>query len=451
MRSSQRPLSLRKRRRGVAALTVVMILFFVMALVAAYTNRNLVFEQRISANSYRSARALDASEAAIDWTLSMLNGGRIDANCVSSNDTVNNEDFRRNYLRLVDIDEPKDQQGRYKLAWSGDASKKMFPSCVSRNGVLNCICPTLTNRSPAIALPADGIGTAFNVFLQPATSALQPGTLNIDALGCASIGSGTGACYNQSSQFQVVADAKSAVRAGIGLVQALPVAPEATLTAGGTVASTPGILTVSNTDGSNSNNHFSVIAGGAINTANVLPGTGLAANDPASSALAALGADAWFKSHFAMDRATFKRQPAVVVLNCATGCNSTQLTDIQARYPRNPIWIEGDFTINSPTALGSMPATPTALNIDDWKPVLLIITGTLTVAANVNIVGFVHAGNVAWTADATLDGALMTTGNFVGSGNANLNYRRNVLQYIGLYYGSFVRVPGSWKQLNTVS
>ena len=34
----------RQRGKGMAALTVVMIIFFVMALVAAFTNRNLVFE-----------------------------------------------------------------------------------------------------------------------------------------------------------------------------------------------------------------------------------------------------------------------------------------------------------------------------------------------------------------------------------------------------------------------
>ena len=45
-----------QRRHGLAALTVVMILFFVMAMVAAYTNRNLIFEQRIATNSYRGQR-----------------------------------------------------------------------------------------------------------------------------------------------------------------------------------------------------------------------------------------------------------------------------------------------------------------------------------------------------------------------------------------------------------
>ena len=88
-------------RRGIAALTVVMILFFVMAMVAAYTNRNLVFEQRISANSYRSNRALEAADAGVEWAVAMLNAGRVDANCQATNNNAFG-DFRSRYLVEAD-------------------------------------------------------------------------------------------------------------------------------------------------------------------------------------------------------------------------------------------------------------------------------------------------------------------------------------------------------------
>ncbi|MBK7062382.1 MAG: hypothetical protein IPH51_18705 [Rubrivivax sp.] len=35
----------------------MMVLFFIMSLVAAYTSRNLIFEQRTSANQLRSTQA----------------------------------------------------------------------------------------------------------------------------------------------------------------------------------------------------------------------------------------------------------------------------------------------------------------------------------------------------------------------------------------------------------
>ena len=433
--------------RGVAALTVVMILFFVMALVAAYTNRNLVFEQRISANSYRSARALDASEAAIDWTLSMLNGGRIDTSCGSSNSN-NDRDFRGNYLNLVDTADPKNP-GRYETVWRLDPTKTMFPSCISKNAALSCICPTLAARTPTAAVPTDGIGTAFNVLLRTPTNDLQPGTLNIDALGCASIGTGAGACYNQSSQFEVVSDAKSGVRAGIGLVQALPVAPEATLTVGRDINGA-GALTVSN-GGSSSNGKTAVIAGRNI-TAPLMPPLLNPVPDTTSSRLVAAPNDIapfgnWFKSRFGVDITTFKNQPAVISIDCASGCDSTNLADIRARFPRNPIWVEGNLTLNAGGALGSRVG-----NITGWEPIMLVVNGTLTISADVSMVGFIHATNIVWSAaGASLEGAMMTPGDFTATTGGSLAYNAQVLEVIRLYYGSFVRVPGSWKQLNTIS
>jgi Tfp pilus assembly protein PilX len=58
-------------QRGVATLIVVLVLFFVVSLVAAYTNRNLIFEQRTASNQYRSTQALEAAEAGLEWAISM--------------------------------------------------------------------------------------------------------------------------------------------------------------------------------------------------------------------------------------------------------------------------------------------------------------------------------------------------------------------------------------------
>jgi hypothetical protein len=51
----------RSSEQGVATLTVVMVLFFIMALVAAYSSRNMVFEQRTATNQLRSTQALEAA------------------------------------------------------------------------------------------------------------------------------------------------------------------------------------------------------------------------------------------------------------------------------------------------------------------------------------------------------------------------------------------------------
>ena len=118
--------------RGLAALTVVMIIFFVMAMVAAYTNRNLVFEQRISTNSYKSARAVDAAEAAVDWTLSMLNGGVLTDNCtapsaaaLAANPSAFS-DFRRRYLRIQP--DTTSREGRWDTPIVNGNFVRMYPA-----------------------------------------------------------------------------------------------------------------------------------------------------------------------------------------------------------------------------------------------------------------------------------------------------------------------------------
>ena len=54
------------------------------AALAAYANRSLMFEQRISGSYYRASMAQEMAEGGIDWTVAMLNGSGIDASCQPS-------------------------------------------------------------------------------------------------------------------------------------------------------------------------------------------------------------------------------------------------------------------------------------------------------------------------------------------------------------------------------
>lgn len=87
------------RQRGVASLVVVAVLFLILSLVAAYTNRNLIFEQRTAGNLHRSTQAFEAAEAGVEWALTMLNAGRIDADCAPSASPADTS-FRQRYLTI---------------------------------------------------------------------------------------------------------------------------------------------------------------------------------------------------------------------------------------------------------------------------------------------------------------------------------------------------------------
>ncbi len=435
----------RQRSRGVAALTVVMILFFVMALVAAYTNRNLMFEQRISANSYRANRALEAADAGVEWTVAMLNAGRVNANCEA---TVDNAfgDFRSRYLvrtdtavNVVSGENQANGEGGFSLQWAGVLANRIYPACVIRDGALSCICPLPGAALPAIGAPADGIGSAFRIALILPGNAIRAGAMQFTARGCSNPGSGDRSCFAQRDDMPEV-DGVSAALATVGLLRALPVAPIAPLTAGGAVSDSGGAgkLVVSNFD--TQTDGLTVRAGDAINVAVTSEFSELAsgvdtkrAAVPELAAAAAAANDGWFRGLFGMDPASYRQQPAVVRVPCAAGCTLADLNDVLAGYPRNPIWVDGNLNIDTAANLGSVA-----------NPLMLIVSGTLTVSANASIVGFVHANQVSWTSLASLQGALVTKTTFTATGEARLSYSKPVLDTVRLEYGSFVRVPGGW-------
>lgn len=439
---------LTKLTRGMAALTVVMMLFFVMALVAGYTNRNLIFEQRISANNYRSTKALEAADAGVEWAVAMLNGGRVSTSCQASN-VAQDDDFRRRFL----ADAPDDSAngpGGYNLAWGVNLAGRMFPSCINRDGALTCICPSSTVRAPAISAPADGVGSAFAVsFLLPGND-VRPGAIQIATRGCASPGQGSTACFSQSSETPQVDSVFNSL-VTLGLVRALPIAPPAALTAGTTIDASAGRLLVSNPDPQTA---MAVNAGGAMT-----PGGGgndrlegpsgtdrsdasrlVRTNDSNLASLAAAPNDAWFRTNFGSDPAAFSRQPATMFINCDAGCRWANLANVVASYPRNPIYVRGNLTLDPALDVGSVQ-----------DPLMLVVNGTLTVATTANITGFLHGSSVVWTSAATVRGAVMSASNFTTSATTTIVYDAPVLTRISLRYGSFVRVPGSWNSVpNTV-
>lgn len=429
--------------RGVAALSVVMVLFFVMALVAAYTNRNLLFEQRISANGYRATRALEAADAGVEWTLAMLNGGRITANCTrpapGDAGIAGLTDFRSRYL--VPATSETFGEGAFNLPWGQVLANRTYPACIIVDGNLRCVCPALGEAAANIGAPGDGVGSAFRItFSLFNNDTARGGAIPFVTRGCANPGSGNTACYAQTDAVPGV-DSATALMTTVGLVRALPVAPKAALTVGTTVntAASPANLLVSNGDFASgvtvhagTNVYASASPNSRFESAAGAGNDGRINSDAALEALSAQGAEAWFRAQFVLDRGSYQRQPAAVRIDCAAGCNGAAIAAAVLMNPRNPIWAEGNVNLDAAGALGSAA-----------DPVMLIVNGNLTVSADVQATGFVHADQINWTAPAaTWDGALVSRTSFDASSVATLRYNKAALDVIRLRYGSFVRVPG---------
>lgn len=428
--------------QGLAALLSVMIIFMVLALVAAYMNRHLLIDQKLSASALRSNRAVQAAEAGVDWTLTMLNGGRIDEQCELT-DVGALDDFRERYLEVYD------SVGRYRVV-EPPGSAARFTGCRLGETGSDCVCP-LTQTAGTTLEPDAGSdqSPAFRVsYTEPRTDADNyPGTVIVQVRGCSHAGSGAASCFSPSDD-GLAADAVISVRMAFGLVKALPELPMATLTAAGDIDIGSATFSASNPDADSA---LVLHAGGAVVYASgsALHGpAGTPDNDAslemqADAALAALAAnDGLFENLFRSTKTLFKRRPGVVLMDCTTtSCDANTLATQHAQYPGRILWVEGDI------ALDDAPTAGLALG-DNAHPLLLVVNGTLTVNGPVDLTGLVYADTVAWgDAAASLRGAMAVGGNFTAAGftgAVTLAYDRAVMDFIAIRYGSFVRIPGSW-------
>lgn len=438
------------RARGVATLTMVMILFFVMAMVAAYANRNLIYEQRTSINFYREAASMSAAEAGVDWAMAMLSGGRIDANCSASVSAADG-DFRSRYLQVQADGTYMPVLWSYKATPASVAVLRTNPlACVQTAAGWSCSCPSNDQASLTFV---DGTAPVFRVEV---TSGGQPGVVTVRSRGCSSLGNHVNittdanqfnACHRATGSVRPFVDAVADLQVSLGLARALPVPPVAALTAGENVNMGGNLLSVSNVDPSTGVTVHVGAAIAATSKALVGPAGSSAAStvegdaDLSALALPANAAMALkkplFSSVFGMDPATFRRQPGVRIVPCLAGCTSANIATVLANEPSRIIWVDGDINLDQAGTMGTAA-----------QPVMLVASGNITLSAAIEINGFVYGSNLAWaagSAGSVLKGAAVAHHNVQGDVPVVVAYDADILRTISHTRGSFVRVPGTWQ------
>lgn len=447
------------RQRGVGAVMVVMVLFFVVSLMAAYTSRNLIFEQKTSANQTRATMAFETADAGIEWTLAQLNGGVINDDCGNSSPS---NSFQQRYLTA-------DANGYFTHT---DRAVDSWPTCVFNGTDWTCRCPRDTAATPPDST-GDGPFPSFRVWpatrepTGPASPASAPvtfpkaGMISVGAAGCSLLPSSTEPnCLSflpRGNFGEGVGTARVylALRSGLVTPPSTPIMAQGTITPGSSIAK----LRLVNTD--ETSGGFTVNSGGSVSNpalfdARTLPGTpGSASFADQDARLIALGtpatgtaplspAERSFVSVFGMKRQTYRDQPGLRV--CATGCTTTQVKDLLAKNPNRVIWVEGDLTIDE--NVGTAAA-----------PVLLIMNGgALTLGSGVQIQGFIYmaaanavinlpAGTTQIVGAVAAEGSLSTV--YASSPSSSqvltITYDAPTLRLLRMTYGSWVRVVGGWR------
>ena len=158
---------LQYRQSGAATLIVVMVLFFVMSLVAAYSSKNVIFDQKTSSNLQSANVMQETAEAGMEWALAMLNSGNITDTCAPHTDPVTpTPSFRNRYLSVA-------ANGNIigSVAYpAGTVTPVASCGFDSTTQQWNCSCP---NDGTAAAVPATS--PAFSVrFVAPANPRPMP-------------------------------------------------------------------------------------------------------------------------------------------------------------------------------------------------------------------------------------------------------------------------------------
>lgn len=433
---TSRSLSIARQQRGVATLAVSMILLICMTLVAFSMSNSMLFEQKTSANQYRSTKAFEAAEAGIEWATAMLNDVHyINTSCtaVTSGST---QSFREKYL-------PYNATGFSPVS---TAQPGCSISTASGLPVLSCSCPA-AGSSPSLNSTTN---PTFTVKFEPVNATTSPNatpsnqSVLVTAYGCTSadvrcVPGATGS-----------ADAYQMVSVILKLRPALAAVPGGAISTGGSLNLGSSASSVTNTDPSS--NGVLVNAGGTccgshdFRTSTTLPGSPIAnAIVTGDSSLSALSSsqDAMFEAFFGTTVAQFKADTNTKVLTAAI-CGSNCEAAFQAAYAGadgtayRAFYLEADMQVSNGT-IGTSA-----------KPVILATSANLRFNGGTEVWGLIYADTaVSWDPNGLgsggVHGALVTRGSFSPNANADYIYDADVLGRLSPSTGTLMRVPGSWK------
>jgi hypothetical protein len=411
-------------QRGAAALALTLLLFFVLALVLAFANRHLVFEQRTATNQVRAAMAFEAAQAGVEWGLAMLNSKeRINSDCLPDTSSTARL-WRERHLNY-------NATTRLQHTTAG-----LTAACVRDGNQWRCHCPAQGTASVSLAQSDEPVAG----FVVQLSETATPGQIHLRSKGCQSAGV---ACWDMNSDAPA-GEAQAHQRVHLALVGGLRTPPAAPLTARGNI--TGQALAAHHVDAASGG--VALHAGGSVQI--TAPQLSFVAGGSTSQAVAAmdgdlagLNPDALFAAVWGMGPQRWAAQTSVRHVVCSAGASSDCSSALQntiAQRGNRLLWVEGDVLLDagsSTLSLGSLD-----------QPMVLVVRGQLMLRGAVQIVGAVVANELQWqqaSSNATLQGAAWSAGSVVTDGAPQFVWNADVLNRLRWNTGSWAPLAGGWR------
>jgi Tfp pilus assembly protein PilX len=428
----------RSQQRGVATLTVALLLLFVASLSALYVNRGVLVEQRASGVQTQSTQTLEVAEAAVEWATGMLNSPYyIGADCKMTSSATNPRTFRERYVmsKANDAASPT----------TDVAPSTANPGCKINpaTGALTCACPD-TGGAAIGAAEQPGFTLAFESVPDPSNPLVNlPDVVKVTAWACAAQ---AGACKPED---YMKAEGHQRVTAVLKLGPA-PRIPSAPLTCG-TSCEVSGSFNIVNKDVAT--NGILINAGTTITVKNGAE-NGLESLEGQPVANAQIGSDqsllalsskdptcdksAMFMAYFSMTIEQFRDATSTTKISCSSASDCKSKLDAAIAQGKQFFYFETDLQLSGNNTYGSRN-----------RPITIVTPNAIKINGDNTFYGLIFSNSADWndigTGSSTIYGAQVTCAAYNTNGSGTLEYDPETLKNTRRMSAPLVRVPGSWR------
>jgi Tfp pilus assembly protein PilX len=420
----------RRQQRGVATLTVALLLLFVASLAMLFVNRGVLVEQRTSTMQAQSAQTLETAEAALEWATGMLNSSTAIGTDCKPTSAAGSPTFRDRYVMTV----PKSTN---IVPATANPACKIDPT----TSAMTCNCPS-TGAAMVGSAEQPGFTLAFEAVPDPSNPLVNlTDAVKVTAWACAAR---SAECsldnYKEAEGHQRV----SAVLK-LGPAPRIPAAP---LTCG-TSCDIGGSFNVVNKDVAT--NGILVNAGTTITIGNgssleSLEGQPVAnakiANDQSLYALSSKDPtcdnSAMFMAYFSMTIEQFRNASTTTRLSCTSASDCKTKLDNAYAQKKRFFYFDTDLQLSGNNTYGSKDS-----------PIIIVTPNAIKINGNNVFYGLIFSNSADWndigTGSATIYGAQVTCAAYKTNGNGTLEYDAETLKNARRLSAPLVRVPGSWR------